>query len=280
MTSEPSSSPTTSGQAVCYRHPDRPTGLACSNCGRPICGRCAVPGTVGQFCPECASERGRQRIIPARQPAAASLRRMAPTTFLLLAATIGVFLITRVSPDLRGDVAFELAQVNARVATGEWYRIFSPVLVHANITHILFNMWALYQLGPAVERRVGALSYLGLYLAAAGWGGAFAFQFGGLGDVLVGASGAIFGLFGLWLHSAFRLRDTAFGRNLLSSLGFTLLLNAALPFLIPGISWQGHLGGLVAGIVIGELWSRVRDPRRRALVPVGMAVLAVLAVAL
>lgn len=205
---------------------------------------------------------------------------MAPTTFVLLAATIGVFLIKQVFSDMDARLTIQLAQINGLVASGEWYRIFTPVLLHANITHILFNMWALYQLGPAVERRVGVLSYLGLYLAAAGCGGAFAFRLGNPQDVLIGASGAIFGLFGLWLHSAFRLRDTAFGRNLLSSLGFTLLLNAALPFLIPGISWQGHLGGLVAGIVIGELWSRVRDSHRRALVPVAVAVLAVLAVAL
>lgn len=203
---------------------------------------------------------------------------MAPTTFVLLAATIGVYLISRVSREAETELLLRLAQINTFVAGGEWYRIFTPVLLHGNITHIFFNMWALYQLGPAVERRVGVISYAGLYLAAAGWGGAFAFRLGGVDDVLVGASGAIFGLFGLWLHSAYRVRDTAFGRNLLSSLGITLLLNAALPLLIPGISWQGHLGGLVAGVMIGEAWSRIKAVQQRALVPVGMAVLAVLAV--
>jgi membrane associated rhomboid family serine protease len=75
------------------------------------------------------------------------------------------------------------------------------------------------------------------------------------------------------------MRDTAFGRNLLSSLWISLLLNIALPFLIPGISWQGHLGGLLAGILTGEIWSRIRA-RQRVLVPVGLAVLAVLSVLL
>jgi len=116
-------------------------------------------------------------------------------------------------------------------------------------------------------------------MAAAGWGGAFAFHLGDPGDILIGASGAIFGLFGLWLHSAFRLRDTAFGRNLLSSLGLTLALNLALPFLIPGISWQGHLGGLAAGVLIGELWSRVKRPQRPMLA-LAMAALAVVSVIL
>lgn len=276
MTSEPAPP----GQTVCYRHSDRRTGLLCSNCGRPICGTCAVTGTVGQFCPDCAKGRGRQQIIPARQRTGGSLRRVAPATFAILSVTVAIFVITRASRPVFGDLANLFAQQNLLVGGGEWYRIFTPVLLHANTLHVGFNMWALYQLGPGVERRTGILSYVGLYAAAAGWGGAFAFRLGEPGDVLIGASGAIFGLFGLWVHSAYRLRETALGRTLLSNLGLTLLLNAALPFLIPGISWQGHLGGLVAGVIIGELWTRVRDPRQRALVPVGMAVLAVLAVVL
>jgi membrane associated rhomboid family serine protease len=190
---------------------------------------------------------------------------------------IGIYVLTRVSRPLYGEILTLFAQSNALVARGDWYRIFTPVLVHASVAHILFNMYALYQLGPSVESRVGVPSYVGLLVAAAGWGGAFAFYLGGPEDILVGASGAIFGLFGLWIHSAYRLRDTAFGRSMLSSLGITLALNLALPFLIPGISWQGHLGGLVAGILMGELWSRVQRPQR-PLVALAMAALAVIAV--
>ena len=261
---------------MCYRHADRPTFLACAQCGKAICGECAVPGTVGQFCPDCARERGQQKVVRARS-AGGSLVRTAPATFTFMAVAIGIFILTRVSGSMENELLFRFAQINQLVAQGDWYRIFTPVLVHANITHILFNMYALYQLGPAVEARVGVPSYVGLLLAAAGWGGAFAFYLGGPDDFLVGASGAIFGLFGLWLHSAFRLRDTAFGRNLLSSLGFTLALNLALPFLIRGISWQGHLGGLAAGVLMGEIWSRVKRPQR-PFVALGMAALAVVAV--
>ncbi|HUP16578.1 MAG TPA: rhomboid family intramembrane serine protease [Acidimicrobiia bacterium] len=205
------------------------------------------------------------------------MARSAPATFTFMAIAIGIFGVTRVSDPIFAEVFGRFAQFNELVSRGDWYRIFTPVLVHANLTHILFNMYALYQLGPAIEARVGIPSYVGLLLAAAGWGGTFAYHLGGPEDALVGASGAIFGLFGLWLHSAFRLRDTAFGRNLLSGLGFTLALNMALPFLIPGISWQGHLGGLIAGVLIGELWSRVKRPQR-PLAAFGMAALAVVAV--
>ena len=206
-----------------------------------------------------------------------SLARTAPATFAFMAIAIGIFVFTRVSDSLFDEILNLFAQANFLVAQGDWYRIFTPVLVHANTMHVLFNMYALYQLGPPIEARVGIPSYVGLLLSAAGWGGAFAYHLGGPRDVLVGASGAIFGLFGLWLHSAFRLRDTAFGRNLLSSLGITLALNMALPFLIPGISWQGHLGGLVAGVLIGELWSRVKPPQQPFAV-MAMAVAAVVAV--
>ena len=276
MTAPPENSNAPTGQAVCYRHPDRPTFLGCAQCGKPICGNCAVPGTVGQFCPDCARERGKQKVVPTRVTGG-SLARTAPATFTFIAIAIGVYVLTRVSRPIYIDVLNLFAQSNQLVAAGDWYRIFTPVLVHASVAHILFNMYALYQLGPAVEARVGVRSYLGLLLAAAGWGGAFAFWLGDPQDVLIGASGAIFGLFGLWLHSAFRLRDTVFGRNLLSSLGFSLALNLALPFLIPGISWQGHLGGLVAGVLMGELWSRVKRPQQ-PLVALAMAAVSVAAV--
>jgi membrane associated rhomboid family serine protease len=140
-------------------------------------------------------------------------------------------------------------------------------------------MFALYQLGPAVEVRYGRVNFLALYLAAAAAGGAFAFHLGDRNDVLVGASGAVFGLFGLWLDSAFRQRETAFGRSLLSSLWISLALNIALPFVLPGISWQGHLGGLLAGIVVGEFWARA-PARVYWMTPVAVAVAAVASVLL
>jgi membrane associated rhomboid family serine protease len=274
MTQAPST-----GDTVCYRHPNRPTGLRCFTCDRPICGGCSTPGTVGQFCPECARQRGRQRVVATRPGNATRLRRGAPITFGILAITIAAFFLSQYAGDLGDRLTFELVQANQLVELGEWWRIFTPILLHASFAHILFNMYALFQLGPAVEARYGRAPFLALYLAAAGVGGAFAYHFGGSDDILVGASGAVFGLFGLWLHAAYKMRDTAFGRNLLSSLWISLMLNIALPFIIPGISWQGHLGGLLAGILTGEGWARLRAGQR-VVIPVVLAVLAVLSVLL
>lgn len=267
------------GTSVCYRHPDRPTALQCSNCERPICGACSVEATVGQFCPECARDRGGQKVIPTRGSTATRLRQAAPVTFTVIVLTVVSFVLARVSPGL-DDTLFEaFAQANFLITRGAWWRIFTPILLHGSAAHIAFNMFALYQLGPAVEVRHGKLNFLGLYLAAAAAGGAFAYHFGDERDILVGASGAIFGLFGLWLDSAYRQRETAFGRSLLSSLWISLALNIALPFILPGISWQGHLGGLVAGIIIGESWARL--PRRLfLLMPAAIALAAVVSVLL
>lgn len=264
------------GTDVCYRHPDRPTGLRCSNCDRPICGACSVQGTVGQFCPECARGRGAQKVIPTGGTVATRLRRAAPVTFGIIFLTVGAYLAARFSDAIPVRA---LVQDNRLVAAGEWWRLFTPALVHGSVAHIAFNMFALYQLGPALEVRYGKLNFLGLYLAAAGSGGALAFHLGSIDDVVVGASGAIFGLFGLWLHSAYRGRNTAFGRSLLSSLWVSLALNVALAFILPGISWQGHLGGLVAGLVVGEFWARA-PARVYWMTPLAVAAAAVASVLL
>ena len=171
--------------------------------------------------------------------------------------------------------------MNALVADGEWWRIFTVVLLHGSIPHIVFNMWALWVLGPQIERGVGSWPFVSLFLASAGVGGVAAFYLGGDNFFGVGASGAIFGLFGVWINWAIHRRNTMWGRALLGQLGFLLLINAAIPFIIPNIAWQAHLGGLLAGFVIGEGWSRIRGAdaiRMRTAVGFTVVALAIVAV--
>jgi membrane associated rhomboid family serine protease len=200
-----------------------------------------------------------------------------------LGAAVLVYLFTGFGA--RGGGIYEaLAQSNQAVAAGEWWRLFTPILLHAQgIMHILFNMYALWILGPQIERGVGSLPFAAAYLASAGAGGAFFFF---LGDPLVpavGASGAIFGLFGIWFNWALRRRNTRYGRYLLNQILVLLVINAAIPFLIPGIAWEAHLGGLIGGFMIGEAWSRVRGPNQtvtRTVIAVAVGVLAVIGVLL
>lgn len=271
----------TTAAPVCYRHPDRHTLLACSRCERPICAACSVDASVGQRCPECVRAEGPQKVIPTGPRPARSSGAPATKTFIALAA---IFWLASGLGGMQQVLYENLAQVNVLVAQGEWWRIFSPVLLHApGFMHIAFNMWALWVLGPQIERGVGSWPFVGLYFASAGVGGAFMYVIGGPESqaIAVGASGAIFGLFGVWLNWAIRRRNTAQGRFLLRQIGFLLLLNAALPFIIRGIAWEAHLGGLIAGFVIGELWSRVTRPdaeMARVLIAVAVAALAVVTV--
>lgn len=267
--------------AACYRHPDRPTGLSCTECGRPICGECMVDASVGQRCPECVRRQGgTTKVVDARRSRLATGR--APVTSSIIGITAAIAVLRFLAQPMWEPIFEATALANFLVADGEWWRMFTVVLVHAGITHILFNMWALYALGPQIEREVGAGPFLALYLSTAAAGSAFAFHLGELDDVSVGASGAIFGLFGIWLASAVRRRNTMAGRAILNQLGFLLLINAAIPLFIRNVSWQGHLGGLVAGFLIGWAWSGLRGTNAKllrvlsAMAVAGVSVLSVL----
>lgn len=264
---------------VCYRHPDRSTLLSCSHCGRPICSSCSTDASVGQRCPECMRQEGAQKVIPTGPRSRTTATSGAPATVTFIVIAVVFYLLDALG--IVDDLVARFAQINDLVEDGEWWRIFTVVLLHASITHILFNMWALWALGPQIERGVGTWPFVSLFLASAGMGGVFAYYLGQPTDVAVGASGAIFGLFGIWLSWALHRRNTMQGRALLGQLIFLLAINAAIPFVFTNVSWQAHLGGLIAGFLIGEIWSRIRGPNAeamRAWVGFAVAILAALAV--
>lgn len=221
---------------------------------------------------------GTQKIIPTGPRSSRADGAPATKTFIALAVVF--FALTGFG--LSADLIFEtLAQWNPAVAAGEWWRIFTPILLHATILHIAFNMWALWVLGPQIERGVGTWPFVSLFVASAGVGGAFVFYLGDPLVVAVGASGAIFGLFGVWLSWAMHRSKTTQGRAMLRQIGVLLLINAAIPFMVPTIAWQAHLGGLIAGFVISEIWSRLRGSNIeawRTVTGVAVAVLAALSV--
>ena len=214
----PASAPT------CYRHPDRVTGLACTECERPICVECSIPAAVGQRCPQCVARVGRQKTITARSVGRPS-SQTAPLTFGFIGVAVAIHVLSLFAPSIWADIADRLALFNILALQGEWYRMFTVTLLHASLTHILFNMYALYLLGPGIEMRVGTVRYGLLFFAAAGAGSAFAILLGSPGDVGVGASGGVFGLFGVF---------------------------------VPQVSWEAHLGGFLAGLAFGWVFINVR----------------------
>lgn len=230
---------------TCYRHPDRETRVSCSNCGRPICPECMTPTPVGMRCPECARERTK-----VTRGASGPGSYDTPATFALIALNVLAYLGEIVTGsgglnDVSGPVIADFSLRGVAVADGEWYRLLTGGFLHAGLLHIGFNMFALYFLGRLLEPAIGTPRFLALYFASL-----FAGSFGALllSDPLVntvGASGAVFGLFG----AAFVI---ARGRGLdtvASELGLLLVINLVLTFGISGISIGGHLGGLAGGFL-------------------------------
>ena len=267
---------------TCYRHPDRETRIACTSCERPICVECMRTASVGQKCPECAAPTGRNRVITADEIRSAQTRG-ARVSFTIIGVAVGIFVVSwlsaRTNP-LIAQIIYGLGQQdNIAVAQGQVWRLFSSMFLHdlGMFMHILFNMYALYLFGPPLEREVGPVPFLGLYLAS-GFGGGALFYALVPGGVAVGASGAIFGLFGAWLVASYRNRHTLQGRASLNTLLILLALNGIIGFVFPRIAWEAHLGGLLVGALVMALWFPLADKpdvgRRRALVAFAVAALA------
>jgi membrane associated rhomboid family serine protease len=228
--------------ATCYRHPDRETGVSCSNCERPICPDCMTPTPVGMRCPECA----RQRTKVTTGSSSFGRSNAAPATYTLIAINVLAFLAEIAGGvgglEGGGPVIDDFGLFGPAVADGEVYRIVTGGFLHAGPIHLLFNMFALYVLGTMLEPTIGTLRFVFLY-AASLLAGSFGALLMSPDDVTVGASGAIFGIFA----AAFVI---ARGRGLdqiASEIGLLLIINLALTFSIPGISIGGHLGGLAGG---------------------------------
>lgn len=262
-----SEAPTT---PVCYRHSDRETYLSCSECGRPICHDCTHEAPVGQKCPECV-KAGRQRVVNARAMNRGPSFQTSPVVFSLILINAVIFVAGLSSVELENDLIINFGSVRERfiggefigIATGEWWRALTAAFLHGGTMHILFNMYFLYIFGPRLEQQVGSVTFSGLYLASAAGGSLASFLFGPPEVFAVGASGALFGLFGAWLYAAYRQRGSAAGSAMFNQLGAILLINLALPLFLPNIDWRAHVGGLLTGIAIAYLWEQVASGHRK-----------------
>jgi membrane associated rhomboid family serine protease len=243
----------------CYRHPDRPTGLSCSECGRPICTECMTPAPVGLRCPEHAGGRRAAQVArTAPREVVRTRRRIGATdalvTKILIGINVAVYLLGAVqgaglnSPG--GSFYDRTILYGPFVAKGDWWRLITSAFLHANLVHIGFNMLALWWIGAPVEMYLGRARYLGLYFVSGLAGAAGALLQAPLSPTL-GASGAIFGILGAMLVIEWQ----ATGR--LGGNAMTLIvINLVISFAIPGISWGGHVGGLIGGILCTLAFTR------------------------
>jgi len=231
-----------------------------------MCPECMRSASVGHQCVDCVAAA--QQIVLTPNTAFAGVRRGATPilTYLLIAANVVVFGLQAVSPGLQAT----LALWPPAVAGGDMYRLVTSAFIHFGIAHLLFNMWALYVLGPPLEQWLGRWRFGALYALSALGGSVFVYLFSPLNAATGGASGAVFGLFGATFVMAKRL-------NLdVRMIVILIVINLGFTFTVPGISWQGHLGGLITGALVAVGY--VNAPRaQRNLVQAG-AMIALLAV--
>ncbi|WP_030753617.1 rhomboid family intramembrane serine protease [Streptomyces sp. NRRL S-31] len=270
----------------CYRHPDRPSGVRCTRCDRPICPECMVSASVGFQCPECV--RGGSGEGPA--PQASRPRTLAGGTVtadprlltkILIGINLAVFIAIQADRSLLDDVVLYGAwppkpfAPTSGVAGGEWYRFVTSMFAHEAYWHIGFNMLSLWWVGGPLEAALGRARYLAVYFVSGLSGGALTYLLASPTDGSLGASGAIFGLFGATAVLMRRLNYDMRPVVALLAINMIFTFNPAM-----NIAWQAHIGGLVAGVVTG--YAMVHAPReKRTLVQYGTcAVVLLLALAL
>ena len=253
---------------TCYRHPDRVTYIRCTRCNRPICPECMRDAAVGHQCDECVREGAKAVRQPRPQ------HRTTPVvTYGLIAINVVMFVLETVS----SGVQSELVLRSPAVADGDLYRLLTSAFMHYGLTHLLFNMYALFIVGPPLEVWLGRLRFGALYALSALGGSVLVYLLAPLNAATAGASGAVFGLFAASFVVGKRLNlDVRWVVGL-------IVINLAFTFVIPlmggqNISWQGHIGGLVTGALVAAAYAYAPRAGRTVIqVSVTAAVLVVFA---
>ncbi len=255
-----------------------------------------VPAHVGFWCPDCVGQQRssttgsgarRTRVftrqeITARWAGGGSLRRPL-ITLILLGINVAVFvleLLTGAVGLLGGGSSRMLYNLGALYLPSvlidhEYWRMFTAAFLHGGLLHLLFNMWALWVLGEYLEAAVGRVRFLALYLLSAFAGSTLVLFAAPVNSLVVGASGAIFGLFGaLAVHAYLNRNRDPQSRAILTNVAFVLVINLVFTFMGSMISWQAHVGGLIAGAVL--MYALMLGGRRHLRDELGRADLVVL----
>ena len=299
----PPTTPSDQGTGVptCYRHADRETYIRCQRCGRAICPDCMTEAAVGFQCPECVAE-GRRTVRQARTPFGGAMPtgRAGVVTLTLIGLNLLVFALVTSTGGAASILVDHLA-LHARglcvansggvfvgatssaicdsqtpgtwvpgVADGAVWQLVTSMFLHVSLLHLGFNMLALYVLGPQLERLLGRVRFVGLYLLSGLAGSALVYWAAGEQSSTLGASGAVFGLMGALLVIAHKARGDY--QQILLWIG----LNFA--FTVFGrsyISWQGHLGGFLGGLALAAILAYAPREQRTRWQAAGFSVVAI-----
>lgn len=232
----------------CYRHADRESYIRCVRCQRTICPECMVQASVGFQCVECV-HAGRHTQREARTLLGGRPTSTTSVTSGLIGLSVLAFLWQYTTG--LGASASQLGMAPAAIAlNGEWYRLLTAAFLHGGILHIAFNMYILWLIGQQLERVLGHSRFLALYVLSAVGGSVASYLFSPFHTVSVGASGAVFGLMGALVVTGRRLRADV------SQVVVLIGINTVIGFVIPGIDWRAHMGGLLVGSVLAAVYAR------------------------
>jgi membrane associated rhomboid family serine protease len=255
-----------------------------------------IPAPVGHQCPECVDEARREfRKGPGRRIAVANVRRRASATMLLLVAIGAMYVVEIISGGpgslMTGPSTLKLINLGASVgvaqlpngdivgiAVGQNWRLLTAMFLHAGLWHIAFNAYALWIFGSMVEQELGRVRFLLIYFVTGIVASAASYAFGPYYAVGVGASGAVFGVFGAFVTYNYRRRHLAIAMARLRSALTLIVINAVLAVAVEGIDWRAHVGGFVAGVIAGFAAEGVGSATERRLILV-VGFLGLLAVA-
>ena len=216
--------------------------------------------SVGYQCPTCVAEGA----ATVREPRTTLGGRVAADTsrvsMTIVAVNVVVFVLGLVlgERELQGRFGQIAGAPGAfGVADGEYYRLLTAAFLHAGVFHVLLNMFALAQLGPVLEAALGRLRFTALYVLSALGGSVLSYLMSDPLALGVGASGAIFGLFGAYYVVVRRLGGET------RSIVTLLAVNLVITFAVPIIDWRAHLGGLATGAIVAAAFAYVpRGPSR------------------
>ena len=202
-----------------------------------------INAPVGFQCPECVASA--QVGLP-KTRFGGSFNTVPKITRAILITCVSIFVLSI----LLGSFALSYGMYPAAIAQGEWWRLITSTLLHGSILHLLFNMYALYWLGPQLERSLGHMRFALLYVMSALGGSVASYWFSDLNTLSVGASGAIFGLITATIVIGREMRSDV------SQLVVLLGLNVVIGFLQPGIDWRAHFGGAVTGAAVAFIYTK------------------------
>lgn len=241
----------------CYRHPDREAYISCQRCERLICPECMREASVGFQCSSCVNEGAKTVRAPRTAAGGVISMHAGRVSTVLIAINVIAYILTQLTGGRSGAFFQHGELAGVYIADGQFWRMLTSAFLHNDLWHLLSNMLVLFLFGPFVERALGTFRFIAAYVTSAIVASAFVYVLTSPYVATIGASGAVFGLFGMALMLLLRAKEDV--RTLL----VLLAINAVISFTNASISWQGHLGGFIAGVVLGAAFAYAPRDRKK-----------------